>query len=165
MSLVPVPPPPLAVRLCKRKWASTAWSGNGAALAGGRWNPPGVRVVYAATSQSLATLEFLVHVDLDTAPPNMVRLRLVVPPDVSCVRAPRSTLPHGWRSYPAPRELLDLGRRWVESETSLLLVVPSVVVPEEDNVLINPMHPEMARLQLPTPEPLEFDSRLWGAAD
>jgi RES domain-containing protein len=79
----------------------------------------------------------------------------IVPEDV-----PRASLPRGWRDYPPPREVADLGTRWAKAKKALLLRVPSAVVEQEYNILINPLHSEMGRVVLQRVEACEFDKRL-----
>jgi len=70
-------------------------------------------------------------------------------------------LPAGWRTYPAPERLKDLGTGWARSRVSVALSVPSSVIPHERNVLLNPLHPDFARVRLLLPEDFSFDPRMW----
>lgn len=153
--------PLVAWRLVSRHRAASAFDGEGARLYGGRWNPPGIAVVYASTALSLAALEVLVHVDPDTAPRDLVALRAELPAGTAVSRLVPSDLPAGWRAYPAPAALQALGAAWVRAGATVALRVPSAVVPREDNLLLNPAHPAMAKLRIAAPEPFSFDPRLW----
>ena len=145
-------------RICKAAYA--AFDGEGARLYGGRWNHPGVRVVYASATLSLAALEYFVNVDSDLVPPDLVSVAARVPAGVSVCEVRVDDLPANWRSFPAPEVLKDLGTRWVTSSQSCLLSVPSGVIPEERNYLINPEDPEFAQLKIDPPRHFVFDPRM-----
>jgi RES domain-containing protein len=149
----------VAWRLVKTKSLSTAFDGESARSAGGRWNSPGVPVVYAAETLSLALVEVLVHLkDAGTLPAySTVRLDF----DEAIVETlPASKLPGRWREYPAPAETRAIGDRWVAEARSVLLRVPSVVVPNESDYVVNPKHPRFARVRRDPPVAFPFDRRL-----
>lgn len=140
---------------------ATAFSGAGARLYGGRWNSKGVTVAYGAATLSLAALEYLVHAEVGRL--SRVELSACVarcPPEVSVETLPADRLPARWRAAPAPRRLAELGDAWVLERRSALLLVPSAIIPREWNVLLNPAHPDAARLRFGEPEPFRFDARL-----
>ena len=150
-------------RLCRRPFVGTAFTGEGARRSGGRWNPRGIRVAYCASHLSLSALEMLVHVDPDDAPDDLVALEATVPDEV-VERLDVGTLAADWRAVPAPEALRDVGEAWVRSARSFALLVPSAIVPSEDNVLLNPAHPDAARLTVVAERPFTFDPRLWKVA-
>ena len=127
---------------------------------GGRWNHRGTAVIYTSETRALATVEFLVHVALSNAPRGLMMATIEIPDSIVPEDVPRASLPRGWRDYPPPRQMADLGTRWAKSKKSLLLRVPSAVVGQEYNILINPLHSEMARVVLRGVETFEFDKRL-----
>jgi RES domain-containing protein len=135
-------------------------SGTGARVHGGRWNRKDIPVVYTSENRSLATLEFLVHVPLSLLPNNLSIACLDIPDDIVVEQISIADLPKNWRGYPAPPELADLGSEWAIAMRSLLLRVPSVVVPDEFNILINPKHPDMNRVVISSVERYIFDRRL-----
>ena len=135
-------------------------TGTGAKLYGGRWNHKGTAVIYTSETRALATVELLVHVSLSNAPRGLMIATIEIPDSIALEDVPRGSLPRGWRDYPPPREVADLGTRWVKSGKSLLLRVPSAVVEQEYNVLINPLHSDMERVVLLRVEACEFDKRL-----
>ena len=146
-------------RICKERFATTAFDGEGAFRDGGRWNSEGVRVVYVAGSAALATLEVLVHV---SEPDDLHRIPYVLIPvdfEPDLVSEP-SALPQGWHEDPPPVDAAAVGDQWVESQVSVLLKVPSAVIRSEFNYLINPLHPRFGELVIGPPEPFRFDSRL-----
>jgi RES domain-containing protein len=148
-----------AWRICKEKFASTAFDGEGAFRDGGRWNSEGVRVIYIAGSASLATLEVLVHV---SEPDDLYRIPYVLIPvdfEPQLVTEP-PVFPSGWHEDPPPLEAAAIGDQWVVKQTSLLLKVPSAVIQSEFNYLINPLHSQFGELVIGSPTPFRFDSRL-----
>jgi RES domain-containing protein len=148
-----------AWRICKERFANTAFDGEGAFRDGGRWNSEGVRVVYVAGSAALATLEILVHV---SEPDDLYRIPYVLIPvdfEPDLVTEPVA-LPEGWDEDPPPVASAAIGDKWVEKQTSVVLKVPSAVIRSEFNYLINPLHPQFGELVIGAPEPFRFDSRL-----
>lgn len=118
-------------------------SGTGARLYGGRWNRKGVPLVYTSESRALAIVEFLVHVPLSIVPDKLSIATISLPGDIAPKELPISGLPKNWRDFPAPAKLAEMSTQWAISKESLLLRVPSAVVEEEFNILINPSHPDM----------------------
>jgi len=147
-----------AWRLTKTKLISGAWDGQGAKKSGGRWNSVGIAVVYTSSTLSLALVEVLVHLPSGILPAySAVRVDF----DESMVAAvePRD-LPGNWRDYPPPAETKAIGDHWVAEGSSLVLRVPSVIVPNEFNFILNPSHPAFADLTIGEPMPFPFDPRL-----
>jgi RES domain-containing protein len=134
------------------------FTGEGARLYGGRWNHKGTALVYAASHVSLAVLEALVH--SETLPTNMV----LVAYDVPAAPAPRvrlpASLPRDWAAYPFPKVTQDLGTAWAKSRAELALRVPSAVVPNEMNWVLNPHHSAIAKVKATVLGPFSFDGRL-----
>jgi RES domain-containing protein len=148
-------------RICKQQHVPDAFSGVGAASSGGRWNHKGARAVYTSSSLSLASLELFVNLDPDNLPDDLHFVEAAFPRAASVEEVLIAKLPRNWRDYPAPSQLQDLGSKWLREMRSLLLVVPSAVNPEERNVLVNPLHPEMSSLTLIGSKPFHFDPRMW----
>ncbi|GEK49968.1 RES family NAD+ phosphorylase [Vreelandella venusta] len=149
-----------AYRLVKRKFQETAFDGEGARLYGGRWNSPGNACVYVASTESLALLEIMVHLESYQLLNAYALLRLTLPAD-SILGVGEADLPDNWREAPAPAETADLGDGWLDSGQSLALAIPSVVVPREFNYMLNPEHPLFDQV-ITTAEALPFqpDPRL-----
>lgn len=146
-------------RIAKTAYAGDL-TGEGARLYGGRWNRPGTAIIYTSESRSLATVEYLVHVPAAFAPADLSIAAIEVPGDVEIEEVSAADLPANWRGFPAPSQLADLGTAWARERRSLLLRVPSAVVPEEHNILINPSHPDMHRVVVAAVEGYAFDERL-----
>jgi RES domain-containing protein len=138
-----------------------AYSGVGSSLNRGRWHRVGDEVVYTSSSRSLAAMEILTQVDPEEMP-EYVCVPADVPKGVYDDRTviEVGALPMGWRSYPAPEELARIGSRWLLDGESLLLDVPSAVIPEERNVLVNPRHPDFSKIIFGDTEPFSFDPRI-----
>jgi RES domain-containing protein len=150
---------PSAWRLTKTKFASEPLNADGARLYGGRWNSQGTSVVYFAESISLATLEVLVHLN---APQLLEAYSLIrIDFDDRFLReVTADTLPETWANFPAAPETQAIGDRWVKSADSLLLRVPSAVVPLEHLLVVNPYHPDRRHLSVVSSVPFRFDPRL-----
>ncbi|REC95245.1 RES family NAD+ phosphorylase [Kushneria indalinina] len=149
-----------AYRLVKHRYLDSAFDGEGARLFGGRWNSPGRACVYVASSESLALLEVMVHLESYRLLDAYALLRLTLPAD-SILRVGAESLPDNWQEAPAPAETAELGDGWLASGQSLALALPSVVVPREFNYMLNPEHPLFDQA-VASAEPLTFqpDSRL-----
>lgn len=145
-------------RITTARFAQTAFSGEGARLHGGRWNPKGWEVVYTAESQSLALLELMVQDDPLRA--HYVLIPAQLPADPPETRVEVDQLPNNWRTIDARDVLQALGLRWLEGGQTALLNVPSAIVPAERNLLINPSHPDFARIVIGEPQSLQTDTRL-----
>ncbi len=147
-------------RICKAEHAPTAFTGEGALLYAGRWHHAGTPVVYCSESRALAALEQLVHLHRNRLPPGFVCFGVDIPDGLTIREVRKEELTREWRRQPGPQELRDIGTAWAESGETVVLQVPSAVVPEEHNFLLNPRHPEFGRLAIGDPEPFEFDERL-----
>ena len=146
-------------RIAKTKYIKDL-TGAGSRTYGGRWNRKGVGLIYASESRSLAALEFLVHVPASIAPKDLSIITLDIPPQVKPKKLDLAILPPNWRQNPPPEELASIGTDWALSGESLLLRVPSAIIENEFNVLINPSHPDLKLIKLSKPEPFVFDERL-----
>ena len=147
-------------RIVKTKHLSTAWSGTGAQLYGGRWNPPGKPVVYLATSISLAILEIMVHLQSSLLLQSYTLLSIDIP-DEKLEHLNLDNLSEDWKDPSPPDSTQSLGEAWLQSASSVGLRVPSVIVPSEFNVIVNPLHPDFAPLLASVEkQPMAFDPRL-----
>ena len=148
-----------AWRIVKRKLANDAFSGRGARVYGGRWNSPGVAMVYAAASQSLAALEILVHAETPELLGYYVVIEVSIEPSLIQLLDP-SQLPRDWQAEPPLQALRKIGDDWIRSASSPVLQVPSAIVPAESNFLLNPLQEKFGNLVIGKPQPFHFDPRL-----
>ncbi len=145
-------------RITTRRFAASAFTGEGARRYGGRWNRAGQSMVYTAESRSLALLEMLVQDDPLRA--QYVLIPAHLPSTVSVEQIGATALPEDWRGLAARDQLQMVGSEWLHEARSCVLAVPSVVMPAEQNYLINPLHPDFRHITLGPPEALEMDLRL-----
>lgn len=148
-------------RVCARQHARRAFAGEGARLYGGRWNLPGVAMVYTAATLSLAALELFINLDPDNPPPDLVSIEATILDDIPIESVSIDQLPSRWRDYPGPDRLQEMGAAWLEGARTAVLSVPSAVIPGERNLLLNPAHPRFSRIQFGRPRPFGFDPRMW----
>ena len=145
-------------RLSRRKYS--ALNGEGARLYGGRWNSIGRAVVYMSSHISLAVLELLVHTDSDLIPNDLEVFEIEIPDAISLETIDPARLPPDWRTIPNHPECQLRGDAWLVAGTSAVLAVPSAVVPEEMNYLLNPLHPDAGLVHVIDSQPFTFDPRL-----
>jgi RES domain-containing protein len=140
-------------RVCRSLYARL--DGEGAKRVGGRWNPPGRAVVYMAESISLAVIENLVHMSKEDFPVGYVSASALIPSEL------RVLTEHELRKEVPNMGQREMGDYWIDSEASAVLRVPSVVVPDESNFLLNPRHAGFAHIIVEPPKPFVFDPRLF----
>lgn len=146
-------------RVCSKR--HQRFDGEGARRYGGRWNHPGISVVYTSGSLSLAAVELFIHVDIDIASADLVAIQADVPDSLATETVEVESLPKDWRRYPAPEALKDIGTAWAAKASTAILAVPSAVIPEERNYLLNPAHRDFKRIRIHKPIPFRFDPRMW----
>jgi RES domain-containing protein len=146
-------------RIIQRKYAEEAFSGEGSAKYGGRWNQKGTAVVYCSESASLAQLEVLVRTQRtkDLALYVLIEAR-VAEELIETLR--REDLPDDWNALPESNTTREMGTKWATEKRSAVLGVPSVVIPSELNFLLNPEHPDFSKIEIGTPKPVGWDPRL-----
>ncbi|MES3021818.1 MAG: RES family NAD+ phosphorylase [Pseudomonadota bacterium] len=142
-------------------YAANDLSGTGAKMTGGRWNSKGAPVVYCATNIALATLETVHYLRSGGLPFNRYLVRIDIPDAVWDARRMLEPLPVGWDAIPAGLSGRTAGDAWLTSGASALLLVPSVIVPDEFNVLINPQHGHAGAIVATTLKRWIFDPRFF----
>lgn len=150
-------------RVLRKAFARTPFDGEGAYRYGGRWSSAGTRLSYTSEHQSLAMLEYFVHLDADDAPPDLVLATAEIPDDAPKQRVTANELPFNWRHSPAPAELARIGDGFVQEGSRCVLIVPSALAPHENNWLLNPQHPYFRSALASEVEPLNYDPRMFGA--
>ncbi|MDP3814666.1 RES family NAD+ phosphorylase [Pseudomonas sp.] len=147
-----------AWRVGKAKHANDL-SGNGAAIAGGRWNDTDVPALYLGLTPAICCLEAFVNA---SGPPTVqMKLTRIELPDEPDLYLEPEDLPDGWDSKPADRASMDFGTRWLMSRSHLGLIVPSSVLPAERNIVINPRHPAASRLRVIEVQDFFYDPRMF----
>ena len=145
-----------------KSYTADDMTGTGAKISGGRWNDVGVAVVYASPTRALACLETFVHLNAGGLPLNRYLVEIEVPNDVwaAAESATAASLGVGWDAEPAGMISISFGTNWANSGRSALLQIPSIIVPEEQNVLINPVHPDAARITAQKVRKWLYDPRM-----
>jgi RES domain-containing protein len=147
-------------RLTTRKYATTAFSGIGNREVGSRWAPAGLRVVYTSEHLSTAVLETLVHIDPNHFSNHFVCIQAEIPEQIPMDEVALADLPKDWQRRFEDSELQQVGADWIDRGSSAVLIVPSAVVPQERNIMINPQHQDFEKIVLGPAEPYLFDTRL-----
>ena len=145
-------------RIVTQRHAHDAFSGEGARLYGGRWNPKGIRVVYTASSRALAMLEMLTQDQPLRA--RYVIIPATIPAAIQIERVALTRLPTGWSESNQNEALRAIGADWVKRSNTAVLCVPSAVVPSEFNYLLNPGHSNFKRIKIGKAEVIKTDARL-----
>jgi len=153
----------LVWRVTRKAHAEQPLGGEGARRYGGRWNHIGVAVVYTSQSLSLAVLEYLVNLPITDLPGDLVSIQINIPNDLPRAEITIKELPDNWRTYPSVEELRDIGTDWVRKASVPVLVVPSVVIPNELNYLVNPTHPLSDGIEIVSIDAFALDTRLYSA--
>jgi len=134
-------------------------SGKGASLFDGRWHSKGTYVVYTAESRALALLENVVHRAM--IPANSLCMATIEIPDNNIENFPMEKLPPGWYSNPSPNYLKPIGDNFIRAGKYLALKLPSALMMEEHNYLLNPAHPSFSKVKITTERSISIDERLF----
>lgn len=148
-----------AWRIIEARHKDDAFSGEGARRYGGRWNSKGTTIIYTAGSLALSAMEMVVNLPRPNLLREFVRIPVRIPPKL-IIDFPLDQLPNNWNSRPVSPSTKIIGDRWVHEGSSSVLKVPSVVIPQEYNYLLNPNHPDFEILSIGTPIGFLFDPRL-----
>lgn len=146
------------LRIVTRKWKDHAFTGEGARLYGGRWNPKGTAVVYTAASRALALLEMLVQDEPLRAAYWIIPA--TIPDTVRIEYVPLKSLPQNWIAGAQEKMLRTIGLTWISRGKSAVLAVPSALMPAETNYLLYPHHPDFTQIQIGKAQKLQTDLRL-----
>ncbi|MFN8430874.1 MAG: RES family NAD+ phosphorylase [Spirosomataceae bacterium] len=146
-------------RLSKAEF-SRDLSGKGAEIAGGRWNPRGVLVVYTSDSRALCMAEVAVHIPVGLIPKDYKIVEIEIPED-KILEVSKENLPENWNAFPEIMETKKIGEEWVKRSEFLILKVPSAVVEGDFNYLINPQNTDINQVKISSVKDFRFDSRLF----
>jgi len=148
----------LVYRLTKEKYKHTL-SGKGAAIRGGRWNSPGVELIYTASNRALAMSEVAVHVTFEMMPDNYWLMEIELPDQTNRIRM--EEFKEDWNAFPYTESSRRVGDELIYNNEHLACFVPSAVVQKEENVLINPFHKDFKKVRIVDSEPFQLDRRLF----
>lgn len=153
-------PDPSAWRIDRLKWADSSFDGSGAAKEGGRWNSPGVRVVYCSRNLAMAVQEQYIHL-----PKPVPRTLQLVKFRIEFGKLAMATifaadLPDNWAVFPPAEFTQQMGDAWAASGRTSILAVPSALIPEEVNYLLNPQHRDFPRIVVSPAQPFALDGRI-----
>jgi RES domain-containing protein len=148
-----------AWRIVIGEYAESAFDGEGARINGGRWNSQGLKVVYTSSSAALAALELLVRIRKKEPLRKYVLFACTFGENL-VETVERNQLPDDWRLSPPLIQLQQIGDSWVHSAASAVLQVPSAIIENESNFLLNPEHPDFKKIDIADPTPFSLDVRL-----
>jgi RES domain-containing protein len=147
-------------RICRKIHAHEAFSGEGARRYGGRWNSPGVPMVYTSSSLALAAVETFVNLEPNLRPDDLVSIEAEIADDLAADRLEIRSLPQNWDKL-RTEFLRKFGDAWIRDAKTVALHVPSAAIPGEWNVLLNPAHADFVRIKIQKPKPFQFDLRMF----
>ena len=150
-----------AWRIVRASREKTAFTGEGPWRYGGRWNSPGIHVVYVSEHQSTAAFEVFANRVPFILEEKYKAFHLQWPDGLTEI-FPVKKLPTNWRVSPPPAETMKIGDRWVQEQRSTVLALPSAISPADTNFLLNPEHPDFKHIRIARPIAFEFDQRLLG---
>lgn len=148
----------LLYRIGKTKYARDM-SGEGAKITGGRWNHEGTPCIYTAESRALCLLEYTAHASIDTIPRALSYTTFEVPEE-AVLELTIGELPGNWKEWPHPKEARAFGTKLLKEKKYLLIKVPSAIIPQEFNYLINPLHPHITKVKIIDVVDYAYDVRL-----
>lgn len=134
-------------------------SGTGAKLYGGRWNSIGLHAIYTTENISLAILEILVHLKKYNCPADYHLLTISIPDSIKPLTISTEKLKKNWKDDPTYSQFM--GDEFLKTKQSLILKVPSVIVEQENNFLLNPAHADATKIKIVSSRLFEFDKRLY----
>jgi RES domain-containing protein len=136
-------------------------NGEGSQLVGGRWNSPGLLLIYTSQSRSLSTAEVAVNLPLGNVPHDYDMITINIPDNIKISEIIGKNLPKSWKTFPQSSMARKIGNEFIMQNKFLVMKVPSAVVPGDYNYLINPRHPDFSRIEIIKREPYEFDERFF----
>lgn len=147
-------------RITNKKYAESAFTGEGARLWGGRYNSIGTPAVYTSGSLSLALIEILIQTNDRSELKSKILYQANIPEKL--IQTPSlKELPDQWNQIPVSKASQFYGDRWINEMIHPVLQVPSVVVPQEYNFVINPQHELFRHIEISEVMPLPLDSRFF----
>lgn len=149
----------IVYRITKKEHA--ALDGMGGLYGPGRWHRKGFPVIYTSEHASLAAWEKIVHVaSFENLQNNLLLVRIEIPERIEIQTVPPNVLVKGWDSFPFSNETVNYGTSFLFKKVHLALKVPSVIIPDEFNIILNPLHPEIHGCKVLSTTPFLFDKRV-----
>jgi RES domain-containing protein len=149
----------IVYRITKKDHA--ALDGLGGLYGPGRWHKKGFPVIYTSEHASLAAWEKIVHVaSFENIPNNLILVKIEIPEWIEIQTVPQSILTEGWNSFPFINETVNYGTSFLLKKEYLALKVPSVIIPDEYNIILNPLHSEIKDCNVISSNPFLFDKRI-----
>lgn len=133
-------------------------AGTGGLYASGRWHNKGTRIIYFSEHISLAKLEILANSSF--LPKGLCLLTVALPDNIQPLEVNKTELPEDWDCYPYVEDLKKITSKWLTTQESVLLRVPSSQSPHEFNYLVNPLHKDITKIKAKSVEEIKFDQRL-----
>ena len=147
-------------RIVKKKYALSAFNGEGSKRKGGRWTPKGLPAVYTAQTESLAALEQFIQVGDEGQYIQFICFKVDIPEKLKTEDIDINSLPDNWRESQAPDTLKKYGADWLARGESAVLKVPSALILSECNFILNPLHPDFKKIKISGPEEFCYDPRM-----
>lgn len=149
----------IVYRITKKE--HSALDGMGGLYGPGRWHKKGNLVIYTSEHASLAAWEKIVHVtSFENLPKNLLLVKIELPDGIEIQSVPQNVLVKGWNSYPFALETVNYGTSFLQKKEHLALKIPSVIIPDEFNILLNPLHPDIGDCKIISTVPFVFDQRV-----
>lgn len=150
----------IVYRLCRKAYANDL-SGRGAELNGGRWNGKGTAMIYTSASRALCMVEIMVHMPAGIIPKDFYLASILIPDTAPIITIAPKELPENWNRNPVSASTQKIGSAFIAGHEALILKVPSAIVKDEWNYLINPLHKDFKKVKITSTEPFSFDGRLF----
>ncbi len=149
----------IVYRITKKE--HSALDGVGGLYGPGRWHKKGNLVIYTSEHASLAAWEKIVHVtSFENLPENLLLVKIELPDGIEIQSVPEKVLVKGWNHFPFARETVDFGTSFLQKKEHLALKVPTVIIPDEFNIILNPLHPNIRDCKVVSTVPFVFDQRV-----
>ena len=149
----------IVYRITKKEHA--ALDGTGGLFGPGRWHKKGNPVIYTSEHASLTAWEKIVHVaSFENLPDDLLLIKIEIPGSAEILTVPEEILVPGWDEFPYCSETVDFGTSFLRKKGHLALKVPSVIIPDEFNVILNPLHPDIQKCRIISSEPFVYDERI-----
>ena len=127
----------------------------------GRWHKKGFPIIYTSEHASLAAWEKLVHVaSFENLQNNLLLVKIEIPDKIEIQSVPENVLIKGWDGFPFANETINFGTSFLRAKEYLALKIPSVIIPDEFNIILNPLHPEIHECKVISETPFLFDKRI-----